>query len=362
LAFEKQMTIRRALIYRLGSLGDTIIALPAFHAIRRALPDATLTLLTNKPVSSKAAAIEEVLGKGYFFEDVLDYPLKTRNPLVLAKLVWRIRRRRIDAVINLTAFRSDQTTLRDSLFFRLAGVRHLIGFRLEERDKKAMPDFGTGEVEWEACRLARRVARIAKVDLEDPANWDLRISDDERLQARRFLEPLPPGNQRIAFCTGTKIPAKHWGVLNWVELVRRLSIALPDWSAIFLGASEESEEAMHCMRGWQGPMVNLCGVSTPRVSAAILSSSRLLIGHDSGPMHLAACVGTPCVAVFSARNIPRQWFPRGDDHRIIYHRTECAGCGLEVCVDHAQKCMTSITVEEVLAAARTVLAGPRQIS
>ena len=45
-----------------------------------------------------------------------------------------------------------------------------------------------------------------------------------------------------------------------------------------------------------------------------------------GPMHLAAAVGTPCVAIFAARNIPRQWFPYGAHHRILYHRVECAGC------------------------------------
>jgi ADP-heptose:LPS heptosyltransferase len=67
-------------------------------------------------------------------------------------------------------------------------------------------------------------------------------------------------------------------------------------------------------------------------------------------MHLAGAVGTPCVAIFSARSLPGQWFPRGARNTMIYHQTECFGCGLEVCVQHSKKCLLSITVDEVMQA------------
>jgi heptosyltransferase-3 len=349
------MKTRKILIYRLGSLGDTIMALPAFHAVRRRFPESKITLLTNRPVSSKAAAIEEILGKDYFFNHVLDYPLKTRNPLRIARLLLQIRLRSIDTVVNLAAYRSEQATRRDSLFFKIGGAKNLVGFDLRDRDKRPQPDHSTGEFEWEASRIARRVSLLGEVDLSNPASWDLRLSEAEHKEATRFLDPLSKGHRKIAFCIGTKIPAKHWGRENWGQLARRLSPLMPGWSAVFLGSAPEAAESDRCAALWRGPVLNLCGVTTPRVSAAILSQCQLFMGHDSGPMHLAACVGTPCVALFSARNIPRQWFPRGDGHRIIYHRTECAGCGLEVCEEHAQKCMATITVEEVIAAVRDVL-------
>jgi ADP-heptose:LPS heptosyltransferase len=75
------------------------------------------------------------------------------------------------------------------------------------------------------------------------------------------------------------------------------------------------------------------------VSAAILEQCRFFVGHDSGPMHLASCVGIPCVAIFAARSKPRQWFPRGNKNRILYHHTDCAGCGLDVCIDQKKKCI-----------------------
>jgi len=93
--------------------------------------------------------------------------------------------------------------------------------------------------------------------------------------------------------------------------------------------------------------VNLCGQVSVRESAALLAHARLYLGHDSGPMHLAAAVGTPCVAVFSSRNLPGEWFPYGTQHRMLYQAIWCQGCGLEVCIERNKACIRSITVDQV---------------
>jgi ADP-heptose:LPS heptosyltransferase len=72
-------------------------------------------------------------------------------------------------------------------------------------------------------------------------------------------------------------------------------------------------------------------------------------------MHLAAAVGTPCVALFAARNIPRVWYPFGPRHRILYHQVDCAGCSLETCIVEKKKCLLSITPDEVLTELAAVL-------
>ena len=78
------------------------------------------------------------------------------------------------------------------------------------------------------------------------------------------------------------------------------------------------------------------------------------------PEDLAASVQTPCVAIFAARNKPRMWFPYGGGHRVLYHRVDCWGCGLETCTEQRKKCILSITVDEVIHALREVLplSGP----
>ena len=351
------MSEQRILVYRLGSLGDSIMALPAFHAVRRAFPSARITLLTIKPVESKAAPVESILGGAGLFDEVLDYSVGTRNPFVLGILLAKLRSRRFSAAFNLVEYRSDAATARDRFFFRLAGVRALYGFDLQDRDKHPVPDRQTGLIEWEAARIARRVEPAARADLADGRFWDLGLSPFETGKAAELLSPLAPNQNLVAFSTGTKVQAKHWGIEKWKELSGRLAGHLPDWSAVFFGSAEEAREAEACMGAWVGRSLNLCGACNPRVAAAAMARCRFFVGHDSGPMHLAGCAGIPCVAVFSARNLPRQWFPRGEGHQIVQNLTDCAGCGLETCTAQARKCLSGISVDEVERAALLVAAG-----
>jgi hypothetical protein len=78
---------RPVLIYRLGSLGDSVVALPCFHAIGRAFPGPKIAV-TNVPVSSKAAALEVILGPGGFIDGAIDYPVGTRSP----RRLWNLRK------------------------------------------------------------------------------------------------------------------------------------------------------------------------------------------------------------------------------------------------------------------------------
>src|SRR6185437_9201364 len=87
---------------------------------------------------------------------------------------------------------------------------------------------------------------------------------------------------------------------------------------VLVGAAGERERSDRLGRFWSGPVANLCGFASPRVSAAAMRRARMFIGHDSGPMHLAAAVGTRCVAIFSPKNRPGEWYPFGDRHKILY--------------------------------------------
>jgi heptosyltransferase-3 len=129
----------------------------------------------------------------------------------------------------------------------------------------------------------------------------------------------------------------------------------PGYGLALSGLSADTDASDVAAQSWKGPKVNLCGKLAARESAAVIGAADLFLGPDSGPMHLASCVGTPCVIPFSARGLPGAWFPAGEHHRIIYHQTSCYGCNLETCVAEARRCLTSITVEEMLAAVDQVM-------
>ena len=347
--------MNRILIYRLGSLGDTVIALPCFHIIKDIFPNADITLLTNKPIVAKAAPLEAVLGNEYFFDRILSYPVGTRNLKILLQLIKQIRALKIDTLVNLTAARSKKAATRDKWFFRAAGIKNLIAFPSEIADFEPAIDPLTGYYEWEAQRLINRLKPLKQISLNDEHYWDLRLTAQEVQSADAAIADLIHGKQIIAISLGTKCQSNDWEEDNWIALVKLLNLYCVDYQFLVVGAPEEWERAEECLKVWKGKSINLCGKTSPRVSAEILRRASVFIGHDSGPMHLAACVGTPCVAIFSGRNLPKQWYPRGDKNKVIQHLPECAGCQLEICIIEQKKCILSISENEVLDAVLDVL-------
>jgi heptosyltransferase-3 len=354
---------KRVLIYRLGSLGDTVVALPAFHLVARAFPEAERRLITNFPVQEKAppaAAILEGTGivHGYF-----RYFAGTRNLRELLKLWWTIVRWGPQVLVYLGPARGIESARRDARFFRMCGIGRMIGVPVTDdmQANRWEPDGGDGWFEPEGARLARNISELGDPLLDDPASWDLHLTEAEQKRAIEALAGVMP-HPVIAVCVGTKVQSKDWGRENWRGLLERLAGLYSGHALVLLGAEGESEASEFAADGWRevvtgnsGPVVNLCGVLTPRESAAVLARAQVLVGHDSGPMHLAAAVQTPCVAIFAARNKPRVWFPYGQHHQVVYHRVDCWGCGLETCIVEKKKCITSITVDEVVEHVRKVL-------
>jgi ADP-heptose:LPS heptosyltransferase len=294
------------LIYRLGSLGDTVIALPCFHLIRKIYPHTKISILTNQPVSGKAAPAMAILENSGLCDEAISYPVGTRSPGELSKVRQTILQLQPQVLFNLAAGRGRLKSLRDQLFFRSCGVRNIIGTPWRRRDLQVEPTQDS-ECEREAQRLASRLAPVGAIDLSDPRGWDLRLTHEERNQAR---ESLPPNEKNfIAVSVGTKLPVKDWGEDNWEKLLTSLSGKMPETTLILLGAPDEWERSEKMRRVWKGRSVNLAGKSSPRVSAAILERCGLFIGHDSGPMHLAGAVGVPTLGIFSWQNPPGQWFP-----------------------------------------------------
>ena len=238
--------------------------------------------------------------------------------------------------------------LRDALFFRSAGIRRMTGLPI---GRLAEPVFDSERDCWEGewHRLLRCLDELGQIEPEDSASWDLRLSDEERRAGREAISGLE-GMPFIAAAVGSKLQSKDWGEANWRALLERVTVLLPGYGMALVGAASEKGRAELVSQGWRGRVVNLCGRTTPRVLAEVLSRASLFVGHDSGSMHLAARAATPCVAVYAGVCRPGQWYPYGNRNRAVFHRTECMNCGLEVCVSQAKKCILSISVEEVYAA------------
>lgn len=325
------------------------MALPALRVIERAFPDAERRLLTNIPIHSKAPAAYSVLHGSGLVHGYMDYPWRTRSPLRLARLWWQIVSFRPQVLIYMMRSRGPGTVQRDAAFFRLCGVRHIVGLPLGPLDVN-LYDEKTGLYEQEASRLARQVGTLGTVDVQDLGNWDLQLTDSEKECALRELAPLD-GDRFIVVAIGGKMQATDWGTENWRDLLGRLSAHMPDHSLVMVGAQGDFDASEIASAEWHRKALNLCGRLLPRETAAVAARSELFLGRDSGPKYLAAVAGVPCAVVYAARNLPGVWYPPGRANRNLYHHVDCANCDLEVCIEQGKKCLTSITVEAMLSAA-----------
>lgn len=350
---------KRVLIYRLGSLGDTLIALPALHLVERTFPEAERRLLTNFPVNEKAPPAAAILENSGLVAGYFRYAVGTRSPRELLALWWELVRWRPQVLVYLGAPRGVASAKRDATFFRMCGMTRQIGVPVTEAMQANLVE-ADGRLEPEASRLVRNLGELGDGRLEDPASWEMHLTDAEHGRAATVLAPLG-GRPFLAVSVGTKVQSKDWGEGNWRALLERLAGIYPEFGLVLTGAPGERATSEAAAAGWRqargadAVVVNLCGEVTPRESAAVFARARLFLGHDSGPMHLAAAVQTPCVAIFAARNKPRVWFPYGRQHRVLYHKVECWGCELETCIVEKKKCILSITVDEVLAEVRAML-------
>lgn len=320
MSLSKTAGARTVVIYRLGSLGDTIVALPCFHQIAAIEADARRIVLTNIPVSSKAAPLEGILGGSGLIHGTMAYPVGTRS---IARL-WALRRelKSLGArtLYYLTPARGQVAAWRDWAFFKACGFRDIIGIPLSADQQTHRLDPRTGHLEQEARRLARCLAPQVAVDLSHPASWSLGLSPDELSTAHKLLAPI--GSQPfVVINMGGKVLKNDWGAHNWAQLLPALSADFPSLGLLVVGGPEDAARANDALRHWQGPGVNACGCLTPRESAAAMQSATLFIGHDSGPMHLAAAMQVPCVGLFGDNNPPAKWHPFGTHHRVLHRMT-----------------------------------------
>jgi len=346
---QSESSVRKVLIYRLGSLGDTVVAMPCFHLIARVFPHAKRMLLSNFPIHAKAPASAAVLDESGLVHGYMRYTVGTRSFRELLQLMWEIRRFGPDVLVYVMPLRGEKAVKRDALFFRLCGIPRIVG--LPEGDTTSNKfDPKTGLWEREASRLLRCLRSLADEDVTDLRNWDLRLTDAETDKAKSMLALL--GDRPLIACgPGTKMQSKDWGAEKWRELLGKLSAEFPQYGLMLIGAKEDNGVSEFAATAWRGPKVNLCGALTPRESAAVIRHARLFLGPDSGPMHLAAAYNVPCAIPFASVDLRGRWFPIGEAHQLIYRDVACSNCRLQVCVERAKVCINSITVDEMLQAA-----------
>jgi ADP-heptose:LPS heptosyltransferase len=157
---------------------------------------------------------------------------------------------------------------------------------------------------------------------------------------------------RIAVAPGSKWDSKIWDEGRYAEVVSRL-ITKFDVSPVIFGGPEDRDKGARLISRW-GRGANAAGELNVRRAAAGLADCALYLGNDTGTMHLAAAVGTPCVAIFSAVDWAGRFEPVGDQHILFRRTVECEGCHSPICLTD-RRCLDLIDAEGVYNACVEVL-------
>ncbi len=353
---------KRILVFRIGHLGDTIIALPAFWEIRNRFPDAHIALLTNSdPLNPNYVSASSVLPTQGLFDETISYPATTGGIgyyFEMIKLAGKVRKFAPDHVFYLMPrIRTLKQIRRDELFFGLAGVKDLIGAdHLRENRLPARADYPAVEINSEADHLLRSLGFDEPI-LDNGVDDLLRLNEGEIAVGRDLIEQSVSSgadpDRIIAVAPGSKWGSKVWAEENYREVVQRL-IEEFDIFPIVFGGPEDAEKGERLLRNC-GRGICAAGKLNVRESAAAMKFCKLYLGNDTGTMHLAAAVGTKCVAIFAAVDYPGRWYPFGSGHKIFREQVPCEGCQTPLCFnDHL--CLEKIKTGAVLDGCREILA------
>jgi heptosyltransferase III len=346
------LDLKRILVFRIGHLGDTLVSLPAFWAIRKSFPDSHLTLLSNVDANNPEYVLaRSVLPENVLFDDWLNYPFsskKIQSLQGLTKLLLKLRLNKYDAVVYMmTRNRLEKQIKRDIKFFRLAGIKHIFGaeyLRNNLLDRNAIRPLADVEPESEfllKCLTEEKFLQIN--DLQLDANMKLSV-DEENFADNWLKNNCDLSKHFIAVAPASKWESKVWAEERFAEVIMKL-IDEKDIFPIIFGGKEEREKGERLIKQW-GIGANAAGELNIRQAASALQKCELYVGNDTGTMHLAASAGTKCVAIFAAIDFPNRWIPFGEGHKVFRETVECEGCYVENCFNN-RKCLDLVSVEKV---------------
>ena len=321
-------------------IGDAVISLPAIAALRARFPNSEIVLVA-KPWVSEIYMHHPAVSR----QIVYDAEGEHRGARGFRELVHKLRSERFDAAILLqNAFQAAWMAWRAGIPVRIGYARDGRSWLLSEA-VEVPPPAGYGHQVYYYLELLFRAGIIES--LKTPQEARLHLAESEQRWAVKQLQTVGLGGRRflVGVNPGASFGgAKRWPADRYANLADRLIDALGADVLIF-GSPAERPLAEAVARAMQHTPVLVAGETTLREFMALMAKCHLIITNDSGPMHVAAALSLPLVAIFGSTN-ERATGPLGLRARIIKRRVECSPCGLRECpIDF--RCMNGISVDEV---------------
>ena len=355
---------KRILLIRPDHLGDALLTLPAITALREAFPEAELLALASPQAASVFASLPELDAV-----QTMDFPGISRSPQQQRLAPWlqalrtarQLRDLRCSAALIL---RPDHWW--GALVTWLAGIPQRIGYELAETTPfltQAIPL----RHEHALLRNLRLVAALdgQAVNEHVELNYPLTAADRDAAAVILCKNGVSPDEPYLFIHPGTGATLKHWEEERWARVADELSIA-PGAQVLFSGSTAERSLVKRITAQMQQPATSLAGKTSIAELAACYENALLVLGPDSGPLHLAAAVGAPTVSLYGPAD-PAEFGPWGpaERHITLASNIGCRPCrvldwGADEVAWHP--CLHDISVSQVVAAAQALCAAAPQSS
>jgi heptosyltransferase II len=344
---------KRILIRGTNWVGDSIIAIPAMRAIRNLYPKAHIALLVRPWV-------KDIYAEADFVDEILEYDKTGRHKGFsgFLRLISEIKARRFDLAILL------QNAFEAALIAWCARIPQRIGYA---RDGRGVLLTGACAIDPDVRHVHQAhyyLAMLSAAGLLESRLWerkdyelsiDLGIRDRDRAAASSMLREMGVGDGEpiVGINPGAFYgEAKCWFPERFAGVADTLADQYQARIVIF-GSATDLRTAELVASKMQRPSIILAGQTTLGELMALLKRCTLLITNDSGPMHLAAALDVPQLAIFGSTSEVATG-PLSRTAVVIKHQVDCNPCFLRKCPTDF-RCMKGITVERVIEAARTVL-------
>jgi lipopolysaccharide heptosyltransferase II len=361
---------RRVLLIRLDNLGDVLMTTPAFAAVRESLPQAHLALLAAPSVKAlmpHLPEVDEFIGFHAPWVKAGAAALDGEQRLALTpppgrgeaerQMLQRLMEGRFDAAIIFTV--CTQSALPAALLCRLAGIP-LVLAHARERAYGLLSD-ATPERDDVAPGMRHEVRRqldlVARVGLRTAdEGLRFRVRDKDRAAARAALQAAGVAEERgyVLVHPGASAPSRRYPPARFGRAADLLQDSAGAPAIVFCAGPGEDVLMHEARAAMRGPSTELLPPMSLGTLAALIEGARLLVANNSGPVHLAAAVGTPVVDLYALTN--PQHTPWQVPARVLSHDVPCRNCQQSVCAQAHHLCLRGIEPEQVADAARELMA------
>ncbi|HET6884020.1 MAG TPA: lipopolysaccharide heptosyltransferase II [Pirellulales bacterium] len=350
---ERWAEARNVLCVRLDSLGDVLLTTPAMAALKHARADRRITLLTSASGAEAARLVPEI-------DEVIVYEAPwmkaTSNRDASAadhQMIRRLACRQFDAAAIFTVY--SQNPLPAALFCYLADIPLRLA-HCRENPYQLLTDWVREPEPQDLVRheVQRHLDLVASVGVE-PADDRLRLRVPPMAQrrVRRLLRTigLAPSDCWLVIHPGSTAASRRYPPEQFAKVAEKL--AKRGWEVIFTGSEAESKLIAAIQAQMFMPSRSLAGRLTLGELAALVEASPVLISNNTGPVHVAAAVGTPVVDLYALTN--PQHTPWRVPHRLLFHDVPCKYCYKSVCPEGHHHCLRRVEPQAVVQATLELL-------